>query len=360
MRARHVGSVILAVVILAAGISASSGGAQTPAGQKPQVVSPLGKQFFAKADADGAIAKADAALAAEPNNLDLLVAAARARDTALQFDASIAMYTKAIGLAPNDVRAYRFRGHRYISTRKFDLAIKDLERAIALAPSSYDVAYHLGLAYFMTAQFPAAATTYRACLERKTPGPALPAGWRDCAALSGGAAPAASGGAAAAGGGAAAASGGAGAAGGRAAAAGGGAAASAAQAPDDDSRMGVSDWLYRSYRRAGRAEEAMVLLSGIRDGLTVKENEAYYRALLFYKGVGTEAQVLPAEAFKENTGVSVGYGLANYYLAEGQTVKACALMRRLVQDDAHWNAFGYIGAETELTRANGPCVAQAK
>ena len=339
MRARHVGSVILAVVILAAGISASSGGAQTPAGQKPQVVSPLGKQFFAKADSDGAIAKADAALAAEPNNLDLLVAAARARDTALQFDASIAMYTKAIGLAPNDVRAYRFRGHRYISTRKFDLAIKDLERAIGLAPSSYDVAYHLGLAYFMTAQFPAAATTYRACLERKTPGPALPAGWRDCAALSGGAAPAASGGAAAAG---------------------GGAAASAAQAPDDDSRMGVSDWLYRSYRRAGRAEEAMVLLSGIRDGLTVKENEAYYRALLFYKGVRTEAQVLPAEAIKENTGVSVGYGLANYYLAEGQTVKACALMRRLVQDDAHWNAFGYIGAETELTRSNGPCVAQAK
>ena len=159
MRARHVGSVILAVVILAAGISAFSGGMQTPAGQKPQVVSPLGKQFFAKADADGAIAKADVALAAEPNNLDLLIAAARARDTALQFDASIAMYTKAIGLAPNDVRAYRFRGHRYISTRKFDLAIKDLERATALAPSSYDVAYHLGLAYFMTAQFPAAAWT---------------------------------------------------------------------------------------------------------------------------------------------------------------------------------------------------------
>jgi len=346
MRARHVGSVILAMVILATGMVAFGGGAQTPAGQKPQVASPLGKQFFAKADSDGAIAKADAALAAEPNNLDLLIAAARARDTALQFDASIAMYTKAIGLAPNDVRAYRFRGHRYISTRKFDLAIKDLERAIALAPSSYDVAYHLGLAYFMTAQFPAAAWTYRACLERQTPGPKLPEGWRDCATLSGGAAPAAGGGAAAARGGAA--------------AAGGGAAASAAPASDDDSRMGVSDWLYRSYRRAGRAEEAMVLLSGIRDGLTVKENEAYYRALLFYKGARTEAQVLPAEAFKENTGVSVGYGLANFYLTEGQTAKACTLMRRLVQDDAHWNAFGYIGAETELTRANGPCAAPAK
>jgi hypothetical protein len=84
-----------------------------------------------------------------------------------------------------------------------------------------------------------------------------------------------------------------------------------------------------------------------------------YRALLFYKGVRTEAQVLPDEAFKENTGVTVGYGLANYSLAEGQTAKACALMRRLVEDEAHWNAFGFIGAEAELTRANGPCAAQA-
>ena len=339
MKALQVVSVSVAVVILAAGIVASERDVQAPAGPAPQVVSPLGKRFFAKPDADGAIAKADAALAADPKNLDLLVAAARARDTALQFDGSIPMYTKAIGQAPNDVRAYRFRGHRYISTRKFDLAIKDLEHALALAPSSYDVVYHLGLAYFMTAQFPAAAATYRACLERTIPGPKLPEGWRDCAMLLGGAAPAVAG---------------------RGAAASGAPAAPAAPAADDDSRIGITDWLYRSLRRAGRAEEAMVVLSSIRDGLTVKENEAYYRALLFYKGARTEAQALPAEAFKENTGVSVGYGLANFYLAEGQTAKACALMRRIVLDDAHWNAFGYIGAETELTRANGPCAAPAK
>ena len=34
-------------------------------------------------------------------------------------------------------------------------------------------------------------------------------------------------------------------------------------------------------------------------------------------------------------------------------------MRRLVEDEAHWNAFGFIGAEAELTRAKGPCAAQA-
>ena len=189
MTARSVVSVAAAIAVLATGLVGFGGAAQLPPGQKPQVVSPLGKQFFAKADNDGAIAKADAALAAEPNNLDLLIAAARARDGALQFDAAIEMYTKAIGMAPDDVRAYRFRGHRYISTRKFDLAIKNLEHALSRAPSSFDEVYHLGLAYFLTAEFPAAAKTYRACLDRKTPGPALPAGWRDCAALSSGTPP---------------------------------------------------------------------------------------------------------------------------------------------------------------------------
>lgn len=313
MRARRVALVVSAMAILSAGSAVSGGPRQAPGDQKPQVVSTLGRQFFAKADADGAIAKAVAALAADPNNLDLLIAAGRAHDAALQFDASIALYTKAIGVAPDDVRAYRFRGHRYVSTRKFGLAIKDLERALALAPSSFDVVYHLGLAQFLSGQFPAAAQTYRSCLDRKAPGAALPAGWRDCAALTTGA------------------------------------------APDDESRIGITDWLYRSLRRAGRADEAKALLAGIAEGLPIKENEAYYRALLFYKGLRTEAQVLPDEAFKENTGVSTGYGLANFYLAEGQTAKACALMRRLVADEAHWNAFGFIGAEADLTRANGPC-----
>jgi hypothetical protein len=313
MTARALASIPLAVVMLPAALFGIAGVPQTAAGPKPQVVTALGKSYFAKTDADGAIAKAEAALAADPDNVDLVIAAARAHDVALQFDASIALYTRAIGLAPNDVRGYRFRGHRYISTRKLDLAIQDLEQALSLAPSSFDVVYHLGLAYFLAARFPAAASTYQSCLDRKTPGTGLPAGWRDCAALS------------------------------------------AAAERDEESRIGISDWLYRSLRRAGRAEQAKTLLAGIPENVAVKENEAYYRALMFYKGARTEAQALPDEAFKENTGVTVGYGLANFYLAEGQTAKACALLRRLVQDDAHWNAFGFIGAEADLTRAGGPC-----
>jgi hypothetical protein len=69
----------------------------------------------------------------------------------------------------------------------------------------------------------------------------------------------------------------------------------------------------------------------------------------------TEAQILEPAAFKENTGVTTGYGVANFYLAEGKIDRACALFRRLVEDELHWNAFGFIAAETELTRAGGPC-----
>jgi len=308
MRTFCVVSLVL-LIALAAGIGVDAGRPPQAGGEPPQVVSLLGKRFFARPDADGAIAKADAARAADPKNVDLLLASARARDAVLQFSESIELYTKIVALAPGDVRGYRFRGHRYISTRRFDLAVADLEKAAAMAPTSYDVAYHLGLARYLKGDFAAAAAAYGGCLAAKTTAGPLPEGWRDCSTV----------------------------------------------AADDESRVAISDWLYRSLRRAGRHGEAKRLLDGIGDAVPIKENVAYYNALLFYKGVRTEAQALPAEAFKENAGVTTGYGLANFYLVEGKTAEACTLFRRLADDDAHWNAFGFIAAEAELARPAGPC-----
>jgi len=305
MTKRLVGALLVVVVCLVVGGLA---GAQVPATQKPQVVSPLGKSHFGKADTDGAIAKADAALAASPGSVDLMLAAGRARDTAWQYTEAIAIYSQVIAKAPGDVRGYRFRGHRYISTRRFDLALADLTKAASLAPSSYDVAYHLGLAQFLTGKFDQAARTYQACLDAKQPAGPLPEGWRDCSTVGG----------------------------------------------DVESRIATTDWLYRALRRAGRADAARRLLDGVAEGLAVKESEAYYRALLFYKGLRTEAQVLDAVAFSTNTGVTTGFGLANFYLVEGKSAQACALMRKLVEAE-QWNGFGFIAAETELTRPGGPC-----
>ncbi len=278
----------------------------TQAQEKPEITSLLGKALRAKPDVTGATAKADAALAEDPKNLDLLLAAARARDGALRFNDAIRLYSQGIERAPKDVRFYRFRGHRYISTRRFEQAIADLERARKLAPSSFDVAYHLGLAYYMNGEYGRAADEYGRCLHMKESAGALPAGWRDCASV----------------------------------------------ASNDDARVAISDWLYRGLRRAGRHQEARRLLDeAIHDKMEIKENHSYVRALRFYKGLLPELEVLDPSAMVGVAAPTIMYGVANFYLVEGKADKACELFRRIVEEE-NWSAFGYIGAEVELARAS--------
>jgi tetratricopeptide (TPR) repeat protein len=298
----------LVVVVSAAAVRAAAQAgppgqaAVTPPAARPEVVSPLGRSFYAKPDADGAIAKADAALAANPRSLDLLLAAARARDAALQYNDAIALYSRGIAAAPGDVRFLRFRGHRYISTRRFALAIADLEQARVIAPWSFDVLYHLGLAHFLSGNFSKAADVYNACLTSADERP-LPDGWRTCASVAG----------------------------------------------DDDSRVALIEWRYRALRRAGRTDEAAKMLASVTDRMAVKENAAYYSSLLVAKGLKTEAAVLGPDTLKDNAFVTTGYGVASFYLAENKPADACRVLRRIVDDVAHWNGFGYIGAETDLS-----------
>lgn len=293
----------LVLVTLAPGLAA----AQRPADRRPELTTLLGREVFARPDSDGAIAKADAALAADPKNVDLILAAARSRDVALQFHAAIEVYTRGLAIAPTDVRLLRFRGHRYISVRQFGPAVADLQRAVALAPSSFDVAYHLALAHYMRGEFDAAATVYRSCLDAATPGP-LPAGWRSCTTT---------------------------------------------RATDND-RVAVIDWLYRSLRRAGRHDEARALLAPFVAGLKVGENEAYYTALRFYRGDVTESQALTPTTANENRLVTIGYGIAVHYGANGDSERACELLQRIA-NEPNWNAFGVIAAEADLARSPGLC-----
>lgn len=276
-------------------------------GQSPELTTLLGRPVFARADADGAIAKADAALAADPRNVDLILAAARARDVALQFHGAIEVYTRGIAVAPNDVRLWRFRGHRYISIRRFDQAVSDLQRAVELAPSSFDATYHLALAHYLRGEFDAAARVYRACLAATSDPTPLPQGWRSCTTT---------------------------------------------RTADND-RVAVADWLYRALRRAGHAEEAAALLPSITADLKVGENEAYYTALRFYAGAVTEEAAMTARTDRDNRLVTVGYGIAVKHLADGDTARACALLRRIA-DESNWNAFGVIAAEVDLAQ-RGAC-----
>lgn len=283
-------------------------GAQAPAAERrPELTTLLGREVFARGDADGAIAAADAALAADPRNVDLVLAAARTRDAALQFHAAIDLYGRGLALAPRDVRLWRFRGHRYISIRRFDLAVADLEQAAALAPTSFDVRYHLGLAHYLRGDYDAAARAYQTCLDATTPGP-LPSGWRSCTTT---------------------------------------------RATAND-RVAISDWLYRSLRRAGRHDEAKALLAPFVAGLTVGENEAYYTALRFYRGDVDEVTALTPATKNENRLVTIGYGLAVHAGANGDGERACELLQRIAAEP-NWNAFGVIAAEADLARGPSLC-----
>jgi len=273
----------------------------------PELVSALGKSLFAEPDAKGVVAKADTALAADPENLELLLAAARARDELWRFRESIEMYTRGLARAPNDFRWRRFRGHRYISTRRFDLAAEDLEKARALEPSSFDVAYHLGLAYYLLGKFDPAAEEYGRCLSQSAggeTGPKLPEGFRSCAD----------------------------------------------SAREDNSRVALVEWRYRALGRAGRREDAARLLDGISEGMKVTTNDIYYRSLLYYKGARSEARIL--EGLTGNQFSTVGYAVANRHWLEGRRAEACKWFHRVVEEKT-WSAFGYIASETELAR--GAC-----
>jgi tetratricopeptide (TPR) repeat protein len=274
-----------------------------PAAGPPELTTLLGRAVFARPDTDGAIAKADAALAADPKNVDLILAAARARDVALQFHSAIDVYTKGLAIAPNDVRLLRFRGHRYISIRKFDLAVADLQKAVGIAPTSFDVTYHLALAHYLRGSFADAVSVYRSCLDAKVDNAPLPQGWRSCTTTM--------------------------------------------ATPND--RVAVSDWLYRALRRAGRHEEAKALLGAFTADMKVGENEAYYTALRFYAGAVTEEAAMTPTTKSENRLVTVGYGIATHHLANGDMDRACMLLK-LIADEPNWNAFGVIAAETDLAQ----------
>ncbi|MGH7475655.1 MAG: tetratricopeptide repeat protein [Longimicrobiales bacterium] len=304
------GSAIAALPLLAL---TACGGGPAPAPLSPVLHSPItGAAFLPLPDTAGAITAADAALASSPDSVELVLAAGHARSASWRYGAAIELYSRAVELAPGDWRPYRFRGHRYISTRQLPRAVSDLERAAALDTLGFDVAYHLGLAHYLSGEFERAAAVYGRCMRLAESPEALalqqsgslPADHRTCMAM----------------------------------------------AADDEDLVAIADWHYRALRRAGRHTDALRLLDRIHEGMRVEENQAYYDALLFYKGLRTADQIWAADASGANTYETVGYAVGNWHLVEGDTARARAIFEQIVEQGDSWNAFGYIAAEQDVLR----------
>jgi len=252
---------------------------------EPEATSPTGIKFYANADEKGAVAEAQKNLSADPKNLELIIKLGQAQASVWRYRDAIATYTRGLEIAPDNPLLYRHRGHRYISTRQLDRAVADLERGAKLDPKSYDIWYHLGLAYYLKGDFARAAAAYEKCREA---------------------------------------------------------------AEKDDSLIAVSDWLYMSYRRQKKEAEAARVLERIRPDMQPGENRSYFDRLLFYKGLKKESDII-TDKMTDLEIATVGYGIANWHLYNGNAARAKEYFQRIVSGK-YWPAFGFIAAETELTR----------
>ena len=253
------------------------------------------------------LARAQAGYERAPENADSIIWLGRRLAYLGRYRDAIETFTKGLALHPEDARLYRHRGHRYITVREFDLAIADLSRAADLVRGKPDevepdgapnpaniptstlqsnIFYHLALAHYLKGDFARA----------------LPV-WQECLTVS----------------------------------------------KNDDMLVATTDWLYMTLRRLGRDAEAAEVLAPIHADMRILENEAYHRRLLMYRGELPPDSLIRMESEDPVQLATYGYGVANYFLYNGEPQRADSLFRRILALP-NWAAFGYIAAEAEIHR----------
>jgi Flp pilus assembly protein TadD len=122
------------------------------------------------------------------------------------------------------------------------------------------------------------------------------------------------------------------------------------RAPDGGELAGSTDWLWMSLQRAGRSAEAVAMLARRPD--TLPTTAAYVKRLKLYRGeITPDALFTPSDTGDVDV-ATLSYGLGNWYLVKGDTVKARAQFERSVRSGG-WPAFGFIASEAELSRMAG-------
>jgi tetratricopeptide (TPR) repeat protein len=258
-----------------------------------ELTSQLGRPLYALPN-DATVTTARTNLAADPKNPVLVLKLSKAEASRRQYKEAVATCTEGLAAAPDNADLYLERGHRELGLREFKQAQKDLERAVEIDPSKLDSHYHLGLAHYFQGQFHEAAIAFDKAR---------------------------------------------------------------ALAKSDDSLIDCSNWLYVSLRRAGEDAQASQVLARITP--QVKNTEPhlffYLQLLHFYQGKVTAEAVLPpkpttpGDTESELSFDTVSYGVGNWKLYHHDVPGAKALFNNVVTGEA-WNAWGFIGSETDLFR----------
>ncbi len=235
-----------------------------------------------------------------PDHLDQIIALGRKHAALTYYREAVEIYTRGLEKYPDNPKLLRFRGHRYISLRQFDKAVADLSKAADLVkdmedemePGSYsttvkfNIWYHLSLAYYLQSDYANALKSYRETMKHGK--------W------------------------------------------------------NDDGIASTSNWLYATLRRLGKDDEAQKVLEPVHEDMKILDNTMYHQLLMMYKGELKPDEVLNGDSDALAL-ATVGYGVGNWYLMNGQTEKAREVFERVLEGP-YWPAFGFIAAEAEMSR----------
>lgn len=271
--------------------------------KKPALSEAVRIQYFAK------LVAAKRVFDAAPNDADAMIWLGRRTAYLGEYKAAIGIFSDGIKKFPNDARMYRHRGHRYLTMRCVDDAIADFERAASLIKGKPDqiepdgipnakntptstlqsnIWYHLGLAYYLKGNFKKALAAYKECEK---------------------------------------------------------------VSKNNDMRVATAYWHYMTLRRMGKEKDAKKVLEPFAGEIELIENTEYLKLIRLNRGEVKAEDLLGTIRGDANTlgSASLGYGIGNYFLYNGDKEKAITIFKKIVEGD-QWASFGYIAAEAELKR----------
>ena len=251
--------------LLAVSLALTSCTGVRSAQQSEQYRSHSGTRFYSQPDT-GAVARAESARAADPRNVDLIIALGVAQSGIRRFREAIETFSRGLQLAPDNAMLYRWRGHRYLSTRQLDRALDDFARGNARDSNVYGIWYHLGVTRFVRGEFDAAAAAF---------------------------------------------------------------ARAHTMAPEPGEFAGSTDWQWMSLMRAGRQADAAALLARVPDSM-IRTGNAYAKRLRLYRGMVEPGQVFAPSDTADVQVATLSYGIGNWYLVRGDTATARTWFQRSI------------------------------
>jgi lipoprotein NlpI len=192
---------------------------------------------------------------------------------------------------PDNIELLTERGHRYVALRRFADAKADLGKAAALGSKNPETYYHLGLAHLFLREYAPASEAF---CDKGFP-----------------------------------------------------------LATENDAKVNFTNWCYATSRRAGLDDKANKAIAWVGATSPSGHSEHYYNLIRFFQKAKSESEVVPASAGEDIESElkfsTIAFGVANWYMANGDTAKARAYFERIVQGKV-WGTWGYVGSEVELAR----------